>query len=154
MITVIAQPEFEDYLRAQRHHGRARMLVVAGILGAMGFFVWLMSGNLLLPAFVALYLVALRPLYMHLRLKRQWRQTPSAHRGQRTCILDEIGFHSEDDEGTMTVTHWDKFLKFRSSRHSFFLYLSPNMYLYLPRRFMSSSDQEATQKLLTESIGS
>jgi len=152
MITVTAEPTFEDYLRAQRYHGRTRMLVVAGILGAAAFLVWLMSGNLLLPGFVALYLVALRPLYMHLRLRRQWRQTPSAHRGQRTCILDETGFHSEDDEGTMTVMHWDKFLKFRSSRHLFSLYLSPNMYLYLPKRFMSSSDQEATEKLLEKSI--
>ena len=121
MITITGRPTFDDYVRVQRYHGRFRALLIAGILGAMAVLAWLTSRNLFFPGLVLLYVVVLRPLYTRVRLKRRWDQTPSAHRGDKTYGLDETGFHLEDDEGTPTVTHWDKFLKFRSSKHSFLL---------------------------------
>ncbi len=152
MITVTGQRTFKDYLRAQLYHGRSRALLIAGILGTMALLLWLTSRNVLVPAFVALYVIMLRPVYMRVRLKRVWDQTPSSHRGEITNRLDETGFHSKDDEGNPTVTHWDNFSKFRSSKHSFLLYLSPNLYLFLPKRFMSPAEQQERHRLLTERI--
>ncbi len=152
MITVTGQPTFDDYLRAQRHHGRSRALLIAGILGALAILVWLTSRSIIFPAFVVLYVILLRPLYMRVRLRRHWQQTPSAHQGQKTYGLGETGFRTEDDEGHPSVTHWDKFLKFRESKHTFFLYLSPNMYLFLPKRFIGPENQERIRQLLKESI--
>ena len=62
MITVTGQPTFDDYLRAQRHHGRLRALLIVGILGALAILVWLTSRSIIFPAFVVLYVILLRPL--------------------------------------------------------------------------------------------
>ena len=119
MVTITGQREFADYLRAQRFHGRSRAILIATILGAMALFIWLTSRNVFFPAFAAIYVIALRPLLFRRGVKRQWQQTPSAHGQQKTCGLDETGFHTEDDEGNAVVTHWDRFLKFRESKDSF-----------------------------------
>lgn len=152
MITVTGQPGFDDYLRAQRYHGRSRALLISGILGALALLVWLTSNDPIFPAVVALYVFVVRPLYIRVHLKRRWERTPSAHGKEKTYGLDENGFHSADDEGKPCITHWDKFLKFRESKATFLLYLSPHQYIYLPKRFMNPQDQEATRTLLTEKI--
>jgi hypothetical protein len=153
MLRITGQVVFDDYLRAQRYHERSRTILIAVILGGMAVLAWLSTRNLLFPAFAALYVVVVRPVYVRLRLKRHWQQTPSAHAGERTYGLDESGFHAEDDEGNTVVTHWDKFLKFRETSHSFLLYLSPRMYVFLPKRFMNPEDQQEIQELLERRIG-
>jgi hypothetical protein len=44
--------------------------------------------------------------------------------------------------------HWDRFLKFRESKDTFFLFLAPNMFFFLPKRFISMRDQEGIRSLL------
>lgn len=152
MIRVVVQPTFDDYLRAQRYHARSRTLLIAGLLGGMAALMWLASRHLIFPVAVALYVIVLRPIIHRFRLKRCWEQTPSAHSGQKTYGFDVIGLHWEDDEGNLSVTHWDKFLKFRESNHSFLLYFGPNLYMSLPKRFLSCEDRDAIRGLLRENI--
>ena len=153
MITVTGEPDFTDYLRAQRFQGRRRHLLVVLILAALTALVMAVSRNYIFAGSVLLYLVALRPIYVRVRLKRMWQQTPSAHQGMKHFGFDEVGLHLKDDEGNPSVTHWDKFLKFKESKHTFFLHLSPLMYLYIPKRFMGPSDQDRVRKLLKKKIG-
>jgi hypothetical protein len=148
MITVEGQPTFDDYRRAQRFHGLVRTVIVSGVLVAMALFMWVVSQSIVFSSIVVLYVFVMRPFFVRYRLKRQWQQTPSFHQGQRTYGLDEAGFHSRDDEGRPTLLHWSRFLKFRESKDTFLLYLAPNMYLFLPKRFISPQDQDGIRSLL------
>lgn len=151
MITVTGKATFEDYLRAQRNHARKRDTAIIISLAAIAIFVAAVGRNYVFSAIVLVYL-AIRPLYMRNRTKRSWERTPSAHQGEKSYGLDEAGFHVTDDEGNPSVTHWDKFLKWRESKHTFFLYLSPHMFLFFPKRMVLADDQERIRHLLMEKI--
>ena len=152
MITVTGTATLDDYLDAQRHHARARNLVVPGILAAAAAIVAALSREYAFAVAVCGYL-AIRPLYLRGRLKRHWERTPSAHRGERTQGLDGKGFHSTDDDGNPTVVHWANFIKWRESKRTFFLYLGPHYFVYLPKRLVAPEDQERLRSLLRETIG-
>jgi hypothetical protein len=151
MITVTGKATFDDYLRAQRDHSRKRDLTIIISLAVIAVFVVAVSRNYVFPAIVLGYL-AIRPFYMRSRSKRFWDQTPSAHQGEKSYGLDETGFHATDDEGNPSVTHWDKFLKWRESEHTFFLYLSPHMFLFFPKRLVATEDCARIRQLLKEGI--
>ena len=143
---------FDDYVRAQRNHARKRNVTIVLLLAAFAVFVAVATWNYIFPVFVLTYL-AVREFLMRARSKRLWQQTPALHQGQKTFGLDTSGFHGEDDEGHPTVVHWDKFLKYRESKDTFFLYLSPHMFLYLPKRLIAIEDQARIGQLLKENIG-
>lgn len=151
MITITGHATFGDYLRAQRNHSRKRDAAIIIILAVIALLVATVSRNYVFPAIVLVYL-AFRPLYVWSRCKRSWERTPSAHRGGKTYGFDETGFHTTDDEGHPSVTHWDKFLQWRESKHTFFLHLSPHLFLYFPKRMVSPTDQERLRDLLKERI--
>jgi hypothetical protein len=151
MITITGGATFDDYLRALRKHSRKRDLTIIISLAVMAVIVGAVSRNYVFPAIAFGYIV-IRPFYMRYRSRRFWEQTPSAHLVDKAYGLDEIGFHATDDEGLPSVTHWDKFLKWRESRHTFFLYLSPNLFLFFPKRLMAAEDQDRVRNLLREKI--
>ena len=150
MISVVLQPTFDDYLRAYRYHARSRTLLIVGLLAGLAALMWFVSRHLVFPVSIAVYVIVLRPIIHRFRLKRCWEKTPSAHCGQKTYGFDEVGVHWKDDEGNLSVTHWDKFLKFRESKHSFLLYFGPHLYMSIPKRFLSCEDQEEIRGLLKD----
>ena len=151
MIDVAGEITFDDYVRAQRVHGRRQTVVVSVLLVAIAGISVLFAPY----AFGALLLVylAVRPVVFRARCRRLWNQTPAVRQGEISYGLDERGLHMRDDEGRPAVTHWDKFLKFRESRDFFLLYLSPRLFVYLPKRLISAEDQEGVRRLLAEQIG-
>lgn len=153
MIKISGQPTFDDYLKAQRFHGRSRAWTIGAILLGFAVIVLISNHSWVFPTCMVAYVFVLRPIFIHLRLKSHWRQTPSACGKEQSYDLDESGVHAEDDDGNPVVSHWDKFLKFKESKDSFLLYASPRLYLFFPKRFMNSDDQEATRRLLAEKLG-
>ncbi len=153
MITITGQPGLKDYLRARRCHALRRTLAIVSLLVIAAVVLALITGDYLVPGLIVVYALVLRPIYMRTYLRRNWQQTPSAHRGEKTYSMNAAGFHAEDDEGNPVVTHWDQFIKFRESRDTFLLYLSPGRYLFLPKRFIDPSQQAEIRQLLKERIG-
>lgn len=151
MITVTGQATFDDYLRAQRYHSRQHGLTISLTMVVFAIFFAVSLRDYFLSGILLLY-VAVRPIYMRWRWKRIWQQTPSAHGGPQTYQMDENGFHMPDSEVISTATHWDKFLKSKESKDAFFLYLSPHMFLFLPKRFIDDTDQEEIRQILSEKI--
>jgi hypothetical protein len=147
-ITIAWDPTFDDYLRAQTFHARVSRTILSLVLIALAIFLWAISRRVIVPSLIVLYVIAVQPLLIRLRLRRYWRLTPALHKGQRFHALDESGLHSRDDDGRPTVLHWNRFLKFRESKDTFFLYLAPNMFVFLPKRFIGLRDQDGIRSLL------
>lgn len=153
MITVTGQLTFADFQRARRTHRWRYDLTFALVLLAMAALLVLVAQDYIFPTVLVVYVVVVRPLWLRSRWKAIWRRTPSFHQGRLTYCLDETGFHSEDDEGRPSVIHWDKFIKFKESIHTFLLYLGPHLYVFLPKRWIGPDDQEAIRVLAMERIG-
>lgn len=151
-ITIAWDPTFDDYLRAQTFHARVTRIILSLVLIAMAIFLWAITRRVIAPSLIVFYVIAAQPLLIRLRLKRIWRLTPALHKGQRFHALDESGLHSQDDDGRPTVLHWNRFLKFRESKDTFFLYLAPNMFVFLPKRFIGLRDQDDIRSLLTAKL--
>ncbi len=151
-ITIAWDPTFDDYLRAQTFHARVARIILSSVLIAMAILLWAISRRAIVPSLIVLYVIAVQPLLIRFRLKRFWRLTPALHKGQRFHELDDSGLHSRDDDGRPTVLHWNRFLKFRESKDTFFLYLAPNMFVFLPKRFISLRDQDGIRSLLTAKL--
>ena len=151
MMDITGQASFNDYYRAQKNHALKRNLLITLCLAAIAIYVAVITGEYLFSGFIFIYL-AIRPFYMKSRCKKTWEKTPSAHEGEKTYELDEEGFHLNDDANNPSVTHWDKFLKWRESKDTFFLYLSPHMFIFLPKRFIHPDDHDGIRNLLKTKI--
>jgi hypothetical protein len=151
MIEITIQTNFEDYYKAQKNHSLKRSLLITLTLAAISIYIAAVTGEYLFSGLVFAYL-AIRPFFMRTRIKRTWEKTPSAHKGSKNYGLDEIGFHSTDDAGNPSVAHWDKFLKWRESKDTFFLYLSPHMYFFLPKKFIQPENHEQVRIILKSKI--
>ncbi len=147
MITITVQPTFGDFYQAARYHARMRDLKIVLVLAVLT--VAAMMWHRYLFVGLALVYLVLRPLHMRARCRQVWEQTPSAHRGPTTYRLDEIGLH-EQGAGHTALTRWDNFLEFRESKDAFLLYLSPHLYVFLPKRFIEPPQQEAIRELLSK----
>ncbi len=151
MITVTGQVTLDDYIRAQLNHSRKYNITFIVLFAIFAMLVALIGKDYIFPGFIFAYL-AIRPFYMRARCKRFWKRTPSIQNGSQTWGFDDSGFHTEDDEGNPNITHWDKFIKWRESKDTLFLYLSPRLFVFLPKRFAGVEYQNQIKQLLMEKI--
>jgi hypothetical protein len=152
MIIIKGKEILDDYIKAQKFHARKRdfifiiSTIVIAILVAVG------SGEYIFPGILLIYLI-IRPSYMRTRYKRTWENTPSFHKSLEANGFDENGFYTEDDGGNLSVIHWDKFIKWRESKEIFLIYLSPHLFVFLPKRLVSPEEQNQIRELLKQKIG-
>jgi hypothetical protein len=115
--------------------------------------IWILTKNYFFLIFFLAYALVVRPLLTRFRLKRIWEQTPTAHKGYMEFGFDERGLHKKDDEGNPLTSHWDRFLKYRESSDLFLFYMSPVLYLFIPKRFMTPEQQDTLRVLAREHVG-
>ena len=151
MIVIKDKLILDDYIKAQQYNARKRNIIFITSILVIAILIAVGSGEYIIPGIFLLYLI-IRPSYLRTRYKRTWERTPSFHRSSETYGFDENGFHTEDDSGNLSVTHWDKFLKWRESKDLFLMYLSPYLFVFLPKRFVGMEEQNQIRELLKRKI--
>ena len=152
MIMIKGQEILDDYVKAQKFHARKRDFIFITSILAISILLAVGSGEYIVPGILLLYLI-IRPFYMRIRYTRTWEKTPSFHKSLETYGFDDNGFHTEDDGGNLSVIHWDKFIKWRESKDLFLIYLSPYMFVFLPKRLVNIEEQNQIRELLKLKIG-
>ena len=66
--------------------------------------------------------------------------------------LDNVGLASADDLGNVAVSQWERFSKWKESKDIFLLYMSPHLWLTLPKRLLQPGDAEIARRLLTAHV--
>jgi hypothetical protein len=145
--------EFHDHLEALRYHHRFQTILVAAALLGMGIAFWILQGVWYLLAIVLVYVIVGRPYLVRRRLWRDWQRTSPAARPETTYELDAEGLHGTSEDGQPTTTPWERFHRVHESNNLFLLYLSPRVFLCLPKRALGTREQNELRRLLREHVG-
>lgn len=155
MIDVRGALAFDDYARAYRAHTRKMTLVlwavvavvcVGIVLGLEGPNRWIWVG-----ALVA-YVLALRPILAHRQLKKQWQALPPFKRENFNVTFDEHGIHTTTDDAEPIDQSWQGVRSARETEDLILLYLTPTLYLFVPKRMLTEEELEKLRTLIRRRV--
>jgi hypothetical protein len=152
-LRINCQPEFADYLEAQRFHDRTRRILVSLSLLLIGAWYRFQGGGWWGLGLVVAYVLVGRPYVTRASVWRDWTKAGADQHGGGVFEFDEEGMHALDDAGQRTTTRWARFRKAHESPGLFLVYLSPRVYVYFPKRSLRTPEQNELRKLLREHVG-
>ena len=161
-VTVKGTYLFQDYLAAHRLNRRSLRIALrafAIIAGCIVVALELSLGNPVKPHSVlagALLLIwgcYLSGLVFTLQVRRRWSQYPALRKGAVEMALSADGITSSDDEGNPVVSKWENFTKWREDSTTFLMYMSPHLWLSIPKRLLHREEIETVKEILGTCIG-
>jgi hypothetical protein len=144
--------EFRDHLEALRYHHRTQTALVAAVLFGMGILFWVLQGTWYVLACVLAYVLVARPYIVRQRLWRNLQRTGQTNQPPTTYEFDEEGLHGTTDGGQPATTPWGQFHRVHESPELFLLYLSPRVFLCLPKRALATREQNELRRLCREHV--
>jgi hypothetical protein len=138
--------QFAEYFDAHKKAAQIRRAVLRtiGLLGGL-FFILYQPGSMAEPVWsnwpstfgtiLILYVLVISPIQFRYRVKRNWSRYPALHKKQRLSF-DHTGVTSVDDVGNPALTKWNKFIKWRETKLTFMLFLSPHLWTVVPKRLL------------------
>ncbi len=153
MVKVTGEATFDDYRRARQKQTLKYEIAIAVILLGLSLYVAIWQKHYVFLIIVLIYLLIGRPYYNRFKIKRDWREISAGYRGEKTYQFDEAGFHTTNEEGKPAMSPWGNFRRFRESKETFYLYFDSQGYIFIPKRLMETSEQDALRELLRNSLG-
>jgi hypothetical protein len=154
---------FQEYLEAHKKAAllRRSILPTVVVLGGLFAVVYTLSISLAESDMLSLQLgfgiglivygLVLSPLQFRYRVKRNWNRYPAAHKQQKV-FFDSSGVTTIDDVGNPAVTKWSKFINLKETKSSFLLFLSPLLWIIVPKRLLGIERVEAFRVFVTSML--
>lgn len=139
--------QFEEYFDSHKKAAQMPRSVLRTVVVLGGLFVVVLnlpksaidsvfsSWQLFFGFGLIVYGLVVSPLQFRYRVQRNWNRYPAAHRQQRFSF-DNNGMTTIDDVGNPAVTNWDKFIRWSETKSSFMLYISPLLWIVVPKRLL------------------
>jgi hypothetical protein len=143
---------FEENLEALRYDHRRQTIFIGLAMVTCGVLYWWLKGNWIPLPLVVLYVMAVRPYLARQRLKRDWDRKQPANPVETVYEIDAEGVHSTSPNGERTTLGWDRFLRVHESPNLFLLYLTPRLFLCVPKRAFDGADEQDARRLFRENV--
>ena len=139
--------QFDEYFDTQKMATQSRRSILRTIMVFGGIFLIVPnlpdtstasgypSWQLIFGIALLVYGLIVSPLQFRYRVRRNWNRYPAAHMRQR-FFFDNTGMTIIDDVGNPAITKWNKFVKWRETESTFMLFLSPLLWVIIPKRLL------------------
>jgi hypothetical protein len=139
--------QFDEYFDTHKKAAQVRRSILRTVMVLLGLSIivlylresvtFTLASSLQLTVGITLivYGLVISPLQFRYRVQRNWNRFPAAHR-QCRFSFDTSGMTSFDDFGNKSVTKWNYFIKLRESKSSFMLFMSPLLWIVVPKRLL------------------
>lgn len=154
-VVVRGERTFAHYLESHCVGARPRRLVLRSLAVGIGICLTLQPAwaSKAVGGLAIAYGLIGSDLLFRWRVRRLWEAYPAMQRkGMLEIRVSAAGLESPDDSGTLALTRWDKFLKWRESTGLFLLYFSPNLWIFLPKELLTASEVSTLRKILAENL--
>jgi hypothetical protein len=152
---------YQDYMAAHRLNRRTLRLglrVASVAIGALTIALEAIASgpsdllSVLAGAFFVAWGLFLSDVVFRLRVRRRWKQYPAAQSHFLDLTLCDDGLFGVDDVGNSTVSKWERFSVWKESKDIFLLYMSPRLWLTLPKRLLQPGDVEVARRILSAHV--
>ncbi|MBM4031550.1 MAG: YcxB family protein [Planctomycetes bacterium] len=161
-VVVKGQYEFQDYLAAHRLNRRgARMAfsVAEVVWGAvLVSYASIFPNSLSALEGAAGMLMIAWGLYFNqtlftFRVRRRWAHYPALRETPLDLTFGDEGVFGTDDAGNPGLMSWQRFIRWKEDEAVFLLYLSPHLWLAIPKRLMEPAEAEKLRALFRTRVG-
>ena len=146
---------FEDFLDSHQTAAAKRRLVIRVIIGIVGMLMlvqesWWERGLGLAALGYAFFISGL--IFRRL-VKLQWAAFPPARKRAAGMRFGREGVESADDEGKPSLVPWERFTRWSEGPRVILLFMSPHLWLMVPKRLLHEKQLRDLREMLTERLG-